>query len=48
MAGDHTVVLKLELDYLRLASLQALNNGGFEVEETLVFGGVCVNIIDKN
>ena len=34
VAGDHTPTLKLELGYLRLESLQALSNGGFEVEET--------------
>ena len=37
-----TPTLKSELGYLRLESLQALGNGGFEVKETLVFGGVCV------
>ena len=48
MAGDHTPTLKSELGYLRLESLQALGNGGFEVEETLIFSGVSVNLIDKN
>lgn len=37
VAGDHTPTLKLELGYLRLESLQALGNGDFEVEGTLVF-----------
>ena len=36
MAGDYSPTLKSELGYLRLESLQALDNGGFEVEETLV------------
>ncbi|KAH9693210.1 FHA domain-containing protein [Citrus sinensis] len=40
VAGDHTPTLKSESGYLRLESLQALGNGGFEVEETLVFSGV--------
>ena len=48
MTGDHTVTLKSDLGYLRLETLQALYNGGFEVEETLAFGGVCVHLIDKN
>ena len=48
MAGDHTPTLKSELGYLRLESLQSLGNGGFEVEETLVFRSVCVNLLDKN
>lgn len=48
VAGDHTPTLKSELGYLRLESLQALSNGGFEVEETLVFRVVCVNLLDKN
>ena len=41
VAGDHTPTLKSELGYLRLESLQALGNGGFEVEEIL-FLCVCV------
>ena len=41
VAGDHTPTLKLELGYLKLESLQALGNGDFEVEETLVFCGKC-------
>ena len=48
MAGDHTPMLKSELGYLRFESLQALGNGDFEVEETLVFGGECVHLLDKN
>ena len=48
LASDHTPTLKSELGYLRLESLQALGNGGFEVEETLVFCGECVNLLDKN
>ena len=48
VAGDHTPMLKSELGYLRLENLQALGNGGFEVEEILVFSGVCMNLIDKN
>ena len=48
VAGDHPPTLKSKLGYLRLESLQALGNGGFEVEETLVFGGVCINFLDKN
>ena len=48
VARDHTSTLKSELGYLRLESLQTLGNESFEVEETLVFGGVCVNLIDKN
>ncbi|KAH9679141.1 hypothetical protein KPL71_025996 [Citrus sinensis] len=40
VAGDHTPTLKSELGYLRLESLQALGNGDFEVEETLVLSGV--------
>lgn len=40
VAGDHTPTLKSELGYLRLESLQALGNGDFEVEETLVFSGI--------
>ena len=42
MADDHTPTLKSELGYLRLESLQALGNGGFEVEETLIFFVVSV------
>ena len=41
VAGDHTPTLKSELNYLKFESLQALGNGGLEVEETLVFL-VCV------
>ena len=37
VAGDYIPKLKSELGYLRLESLQAFSNGGFEVEETLVF-----------
>ena len=48
VAANHTPTLKSELSYLRLESLQALGNGGFEVEETLVFCGECVNLLDKN
>lgn len=48
VAGDHTPTLKSELGYLRLESLQALGNGDFEVEETLVFSGECVHLLDKN
>ena len=48
VAGDHTPTLKSELGYLRLESLQALGNGDFEVEETLVFCGECVYLLDKN
>ena len=48
VAGDHTPTLKSELAYIRLESLQALGNGGLEVEETLVFPSVCVNLLDKN
>ena len=49
VAGDHTPTLKSELGYLRLESLQALGNGDFEVEETLVsFYGECVHFLDKN
>ena len=49
VAGDHTPTLKSELGYLRLESLQALGNGGFEVEETpSFFGGECVYLLDKN
>ena len=48
VAGDHTLMLKSELSYLILESLQALGNGGFEVKENLVFHGVCVNLFDKN
>ena len=48
VAGDHTPTLKSELGYLRLESLQALGNGDFEVEETLVFFGECVYLLDKN
>ena len=35
LAGDHTSTLKSELGFLRLQSMQALSNGGLEVEETL-------------
>ncbi|KAK9187310.1 hypothetical protein WN944_018702 [Citrus x changshan-huyou] len=42
VVGDHTPTLKSELDYLRLESLQALSNRGFEVEETLAFLVVCL------
>ena len=42
VSGNHTPTLKSELDYLRLESLQALGNGGFEVEETLIFHGESV------
>ena len=45
VTGDYTPTLKSKLGYLRFKSLQALDNGGFEVEETLVFRGVCVNLI---
>ena len=48
MAGDHTPTLKSELSYLRLESLEALGNGGFEVEETLFFPSESVNLLDKN
>ena len=48
VAGDHTPTLKSELGYLILENLQALSNGGFEVEKTLVFRVVCVNLLDKN
>ena len=48
VVGDHTSTLKSKLGYFRLESLQALGKGGFEVKETLVFGGVCVNLLDKN
>lgn len=49
VARDHTPTLKSELGYLKLESLQALGNRGFEVKETLIFGGgVCVNLLDKN
>ena len=48
VAGDHTLTLKSELDYLRLESLQALGNEGFEVEETVVFRGESVHLLDKN
>ena len=48
VAGDHTPTLKSELGYLRLESLQALGNRGFEVEESLVFSGECVSSLDKN
>ncbi|KAK9187304.1 hypothetical protein WN944_018696 [Citrus x changshan-huyou] len=42
VVGDHTPTLKSELGYLRLESLQALSNRGFEVEETLAFLVVCL------
>ena len=48
VADDHTPTLKSELGYLRLESLQALGNGDFEVEETLVFSGESVYLLDKN
>ena len=34
MAGDRTQMLKSELGFLKLKSLQALCNEGLEVEET--------------
>ena len=43
VVGNHTPMLKSELGYLRLEI--TLGNGGFEVEETLVFRVVCVNLI---
>ena len=47
VASDHTSTLKSELGYLKLESLQALCNRGFEVEETLVFYGMYVNLLYK-
>ena len=48
VASDHTLTLKSELGYLMFESLQAFGNEGFEVEKNLIFGGVCVNLLDKN
>ena len=45
MAGDHTPTLKSELGYLRLESIQALGNGGFDVEETLIFPGESIHFL---
>ena len=47
VAGDHNSMLKSELGYLTLESLQALSNGSFEVEETLIFPGEYIHLLDK-